>query len=101
MLASYNGGSGHVRDAMALTRKMGGNDKLWSDVGKSLLLLRDPTYYRDPIVRHGYIRSTETYDYVMRIQERYAQYRGVHTGKNESGTMSTPRRATKKHKYHI
>ena len=100
VLASYNGGIGHVRDAMALTRKMGGNAVLWRDVSKHLLLLRDPQYYRDPVVKHGYVRSTETYDYVERIRERYAQYRGVPAGKG-GGVAPVPRKATKKHRYHV
>ena len=94
VLASYNGGVGHVRDAMALTKKMGGNPTVWADVSKHLLLLRDPQYYRDPVVKHGYIRSTETYDYVERIKERYAQYRGVRVRK--SFPKAAPRKASKK-----
>ena len=100
VLAAYNGGSGHVRDAMALCQKMGGNPHSWCDVSRHLLLLREPEYYRDPVVKHGYIRSTETCDYVERIRERYAQYRGVPLGKGSSSPSSVPRRATKKHKYH-
>jgi membrane-bound lytic murein transglycosylase F len=75
VLASYNGGSGHIRDAMALTTKQGGNPQRWADVAERLLLLREPEYYNDPVVKHGYIRSTETHDYVELILERYKQYR--------------------------
>ncbi|MCR4852595.1 MAG: transglycosylase SLT domain-containing protein [Prevotella sp.] len=101
VLASYNGGSGHVRDAMALCRKQGGNPHSWNDVSRALLLLRDPQYYNDPVVKYGYIRSTETVDYVERIRQRYAQYRGVPIGKLGTGSSATPRPATKRHKYHI
>lgn len=96
VLAAYNGGVGHVRDAMALTKKMGGDPTLWGDVSKHLLLLRDPQYYRDPVVKHGYIRSTETYDYVERIKERYSQYRGVPVRKGFP--KAAPRKTSKKFK---
>ena len=101
VLAAYNGGSGHVRDAMALCQKMGGNNKSWTDVSRYLLLLREPQYYSDPVVKYGYIRSTETYEYVEKIRERYAQYRGVPLGKGSGSPSAMPRRATKKHKYHL
>ena len=99
VLASYNGGSGHVRDAMALCKKQGGNPHSWAEVSRALLLLREPEYYRDPVVKYGYIKSTETVDYVERIMQRYAQYRGVPIGKMGAGNGVTPRRASKKNKY--
>ena len=75
VLAAYNGGSFHVRDAMALTQKNGKNPKRWSDVSRYLRLLSDPQYYNDPVVKHGYMRSSETLDYVDKIRMRYGQYR--------------------------
>lgn len=106
VLASYNGGSGHVRDAMALTRKYGGNPGRWGDVAHYMALLSDATYYRDPVVKHGYMRSTETIDYVASIRRRYDQYRGVVGGAGGYGIgsgsgSSIPQRATKKHKYKL
>lgn len=79
VLASYNGGFFHVRDAMALTKKHGGNQYSWSDVSRYILLLSSPQYYRDPVVKYGYMRGTETADYVERILQRWASYRGVKT----------------------
>ncbi len=70
-LASYNGGSGHVRDAMALARKYGGNPHSWASVGQYILKLQQPEYYQDPVVRHGFLRGTETYNYVRSIRQRY------------------------------
>lgn len=105
VLAAYNGGAMHVRDAMALTRKNGGNPQRWGDVARNMLLLREPAGYNDPVVKHGYMRANETVDYVDRIRARYAQYRGVPMGKLPSagGSFSpvAPRKAKKKHKYHV
>ena len=70
-LASYNAGSGHVRDAMALARKHGGNPHSWASVGEYILKLREPEYYQDPVVRHGFMRGNETYNYVRSIRQRY------------------------------
>lgn len=77
ILASYNGGQGHIRDAMALTRKYGGNEHSWSDVSKYVLLLSEPQYFRDPIVKCGYLRGTETTNYVTSIRSHWAYYRGI------------------------
>ncbi|MBO5001914.1 MAG: transglycosylase SLT domain-containing protein [Prevotella sp.] len=121
VLAAYNGGHNHVRDAMALTRKYGGNQHRWKDVAKYVLLLREPQFYNDPVVRYGYMRGDETVTYVDRIRQRYAQYRGVpYSGptvtsipkvKPVPGTKSTPksdvydpmtpRKAKKKHRFKI
>ena len=70
-LAAYNAGSGHVRDAMALARKHGGNPHSWASVGQFILKLRQPEYYQDPVVRHGFVRGTETFNYVQSIRQRY------------------------------
>lgn len=105
ILAAYNGGGYHVRDAMALTRKNGRNPYRWADVSHFLLLLRDPQYYNDPVVKNGYMRSNETFDYVERIRIRYAQYRGVPVGSLPSSGSSTtpvlPQPAKKKHRFHV
>lgn len=77
VLAAYNGGASHVRDAMALAQQYGGNPHRWNDVDKYILLLSQPRYYRDPVVRAGYLRGSETSDYVRQIMARWSQYRGV------------------------
>lgn len=107
VLAAYNGGSFHVRDAMALTRKHGGNPQRWGDVARNMLLLREPAGYQDPVVKHGYMRANETVDYVDKIRARYAQYRGVPMGKLPSASGGgkyspvEPRKAKRKNKYHV
>ena len=101
VLASYNGGAHHIRDAMALARRDGKNPHRWADVSDYVLKLASPQYYNDPIVKHGYMRGSETVDYVSRIRQRHAGYQGVkspHMGFHSS----KPRKADKrKNKYDI
>lgn len=75
-LAAYNGGIGHVRDAMALARKHNRNTQRWDEVREFILLLSRPEYYRDPIVKYGYMIGKETYDYVSLVAARYTAYGG-------------------------
>ena len=74
-LAAYNGGIGHVQDAQTLARKEGRDHLCWQEVAPYILLLSEPRYYRDPDVRHGYMRGTETEAYVRLVMERWEQYR--------------------------
>jgi membrane-bound lytic murein transglycosylase F len=102
VLACYNGGYNHVRDAMALARKYNKNPYRWGDVSEFVLKLRQPQYYNDPIVRHGYMRGDETVDYVARIRDRWAQYRGVaHGGFSGFYGPATPQKAKRKYRFHI
>ncbi len=90
-LAAYNGGSGHVRDAMALTRKYGGASQRWGDVKRYILALSEPEYYQDPIVSNGYMRGSETSSYVDMIMTRWQQYRhALATGSKVTSTVRTP-----------
>ena len=103
-LACYNGGYHHIRDAMALARKHGRNPYRWDDVAQQVLNLSNPQYYRDPVVKYGYMRGPETVNYVARIRERFEQYRGKTGGGGSFGIGSenqTPHRSTHKHKYKI
>ena len=76
MLACYNGGNGHVRDAMALTKKYGGNPQRWVDVSQFILKLSEPRFYQDQVVKYGYMRGTETFNYVSLVRQRYMKYCG-------------------------
>ena len=96
VLAAYNGGAAHIRDAMALTEKYGGNKYRWADVSRYVLLLMQEEYYRDPVVKRGYMRGSETADYVTRIQQRYNEYRGVHSPLGDG--YQTPRKAKRERK---
>ncbi len=100
VLASYNGGGFHLRDAMALAKKHGKNPHSWYDVSEFVLKLKDPAYYRDPVVKHGYMRGTETVDYVDRIMQRWAEYRGVARGGFSNGS-SAPARSSKGNRFSI
>lgn len=75
-LAAYNGGKNHITDAMSLARKHGGNPHSWRDVQPYVLRLAQPEYYRDPVVKYGYMRGSETSNYVDRIMSRWADYGG-------------------------
>ncbi len=101
VLASYNGGTHHIRDAMALAKRDGKNPHRWADVSDYVLKLATPAYYNDPLVKYGYMRGSETVDYVSKIRQRHAGYQGVkspHMGFHPS----KPRKADKrKHKYDI
>lgn len=101
VLASYNGGYHHIRDAMSLAAKNGKDPRKWNEVAKFVLLLREPEYYRDPAVKYGYMRGHETVDYVEKIQQRWQQYKGV--SKSTVGTsVLTPRKAKRnKPKYKL
>lgn len=76
ILAAYNAGLGHLYDAIALTRKYNGNPKIWdNNVAKYILLEAKEKYYNDSIVKYGYFRGSETYQYVKEITERFAIYK--------------------------
>jgi len=101
VLASYNGGAFHIRDAMALTEKYGGNPHRWSDVSQYVLKLQDAMYYNDPVVKNGYMRGSETHDYVAKIRSRWNEYRGVRNGSASTAGIHAPQKATKKNRYKV
>jgi len=76
VLGSYNVGPGHVIDAQELAKKYGADPAVWDDnVAKYLLLKSQAKYFNDPVVKSGYCRGKEPYNYVISILERYEQYR--------------------------
>jgi membrane-bound lytic murein transglycosylase F len=78
ILAAYNVGPGHIFDAIILARKNGLEPDVWDgNVEAALLRKSDPNYYRDPDVRYGYARGTETYNYVQQVLERYEHYKNL------------------------
>ncbi len=74
VLASYNAGVGHIRDAMALAEKNGKRPTKWEDVKFFVLLKSKPEFFNDPVVRHGYLRGEEVYNFVEEIMVRYQEY---------------------------
>jgi len=76
VLASYNTGQGHVRDAQALAKKYGKNPLLWDDNTAYYLLMKSHRkYFDDPVVKFGYCRGEEPVNYVSEILKRYSVYK--------------------------
>lgn len=106
-LAAYNGGFHHIRDAMALARKHGGDPYSWGSVREYVLRLSNPAFYNDPVVKSGYMRGSETAEYVDRIRARWGEYCGVAGGGRtydpgfSHGFHSAPVKAKHKNKYKI
>lgn len=74
-LAAYNAGIGHIYDAQRLAEKYGKNPYVWDDnVAEYIRLKNEPEYYNDPVCKHGYLRGSETFNYVREIMERYNYY---------------------------
>lgn len=78
ILAAYNIGYGHIQDARRLTEKHGGDPDKWTgNVEEWLLKKSDPDYYNDKVVKYGYARGIETYNYVREVLARYEHYRNI------------------------
>jgi membrane-bound lytic murein transglycosylase F len=74
VLASYNAGPEHVRDARRLAAARGLNPDRWFDnVEEAMQLLSRGEYARS--AQHGYCRGSEPVDYVREILARYKAYR--------------------------
>lgn len=106
ILASYNGGFFHIRDAMALAKKNGKNPHKWVHVAEYVLKLSTPEYYNDPVVKYGYMRGSETANYVSAIYSRWQKYRGIRntatiTPTDDIPTIYEPHKASKKHRFKL
>lgn len=78
ILASYNAGIAHVFDAQRLAKKNNKNPYIWTDnVDYYLLNKSKPKFYRDVVVRYGYCRGEEPYNFVNEILERFEHYKNV------------------------
>ena len=79
-MASYNCGLGHIKDAQRLAEKYGRDSLSW-DNGVDFFVknLSNPKYFNDPVVKYGYARGSEPYDYVQDIFERYRNYKTIVT----------------------
>lgn len=76
VLASYNAGYGHIIDARNLARKYGKDPNVW-DNNVAFFIQNKVEFYNDTVVRHGYLRGSETYKYVNEILERYDHYKNI------------------------
>ncbi|PWH86352.1 lytic transglycosylase F [Brumimicrobium oceani] len=75
-MATYNAGLGHVLDAQRLASKYGKDPLVWDDnVEVYIKHLSNPKYYHDPVCYYGYMRGSETFNYVRSIFIRYTEYK--------------------------
>ncbi len=78
LLASYNVGLGHILDARRLAKKNGQNPDLWQgSVDYYLLNKSKPEFFKDPVVKYGYCRGKEPYNYVRKILSIYDHYQNT------------------------
>ena len=76
VLAAYNAGEGHVKDAIALAAKYGADPARWKgNVEKYLKLKSHERYFNDEVCRNGYFRGEETCHFVDDIHSRYLYYK--------------------------
>ena len=75
LLAAYNSGIGHVRDARRLASHFGENPDSWEVVSRYLKLEADPAYYEHEVVQCGrFTGSRYTLAYVDQVLGRYDRY---------------------------
>lgn len=78
ILASYNIGLGHIQDARRLAERYDEDPNIWFDCVEQWLLKKsDPVYYTDQVVRHGYARGIETYNFVKEVTGRFEDYKNI------------------------
>ncbi len=78
VLASYNIGLGHVKDAQRLARKYGKNSHVWKDNVDFFLKNKSSSkYFKDPVVRWGYAQGEEAFNYVDKVTRNYEHYLNV------------------------
>ena len=77
VLAAYNAGPGHVKDAQRLAKELGMDPERWDgNVERAIVLLNRPRYFTRPCVRSGYCRGQDTYWYVRDVVRLFAWLRG-------------------------
>ena len=78
VLAAYNVGLGHVKDAQRLAHKYGKDPFRWSNNVDFFLLNKSMAkYYSDPVVKWGYARGREPYEFVASVLNNYGHYKNV------------------------
>ncbi|MBZ0207002.1 MAG: transglycosylase SLT domain-containing protein [Flavobacteriales bacterium] len=77
VLAAYNAGPGHVKDAQRLALELGMDPQRWDgNVERAIVLLNRPRYFTSPSAKTGYCRGQDTYWYVREVEELYAWLSG-------------------------
>lgn len=75
VLASYNAGPGHIKDAQRLAEDLGLDPHRWDgSVERTLLLLAKPRWFTRPDMKNGYCRGHETFWYVRDVVAAFGQY---------------------------
>ena len=78
VLASYNIGYGHIQDARRLAERYEEDPNIWhGGVEQWLLKKSDPKYYTDQVVKYGYARGLETFNFVREVINRYEHYKNI------------------------
>ena len=78
VLAAYNVGLGHVLDAQRLAKKFDKSAAIWDDNVDFFLLNKSAAkYYKDPVVKWGYCRGSEPYNYVNKVLNTYKHYLNI------------------------
>ncbi len=78
VLAAYNVGLGHVKDAQQLAEKYGKDPKVWNNNVKDFLESKaEEKYFKDPVVRWGYCRGTDATQFVDNVVSLYNNYRNI------------------------
>ncbi len=76
VLASYNAGPGHIKDAQRLAEELGVDPHRWDGcVERVVPLLIMPRCAERPCVKNGYLRGSETFWYVRDVIAAFAQFR--------------------------
>lgn len=76
VLAAYNAGPGHVRDAQRLAEELGLDRHRWTGhVERAITLLALPRYYRLPGITAGRCKGSQTFLYVREVLGLYKRFR--------------------------
>ena len=89
VLATYNAGQGHVADARRLAEKYGKDPDVWTDnVDEYMRLKSRKEYYADPVVKYGFCRGEEPFNYVVEILKRHNVYQDLLKDKEEDNAVA-------------
>ncbi|MGD9931209.1 MAG: transporter substrate-binding domain-containing protein [Mangrovibacterium sp.] len=78
VLAAYNVGLGHVKDAQRLAEKYNKIPIVWTNNVDYFLLNKSAAkFYKDPVVKWGYCRGEEPYQYVNKVTNTYRHYANI------------------------
>ncbi len=81
VLAAYNSGPGHIKDAQRLAKELGLDPLRWdNNVERALVLLNRPLYFTLACAKTGYCRGQDTFWYVRDVLNLFAWLRGRQPG---------------------